>query len=137
MERVERLIFLKNIDYYWTEHLSTMDHVRDSVRLRAYGQQDPLVEYKTEAHRMFQKLLGAIEASVAKSLLNVRLKDEPSKLERKPSNFSSSASFAQKDSVTQKKKNVGRNDPCPCGKTDPETGKPVKYKNCCWPKYGR
>jgi len=131
VEKVERLVFLKNIDYLWTEHLSTMDQVRDSVRLRAYGQQDPLVEYKTEANMMFRKLLNAIEESVAKSILNVRLKNDPPKVERKPNNFSSSASFFKK------KGKVGRNDPCPCGKTDPETGKPVKYKNCCWPKYGR
>jgi preprotein translocase subunit SecA len=145
IDRVIRMIFLRNIDYFWTEHLSAMDGVRDAVKLRAYGQQDPLVEYKTESHRMFRELIQTIESSVIKSFFNVQFKNRPSEIRREPSNFSSTASFIYeggKSGQVEKKvgkseKKINRNDPCPCGKVDSDTGKPIKYKKCCWPKYGR
>jgi len=100
--------------------------LRDSVRLRAYGQRDPLVEYKSEGHKMFQRLLGMIEASIAQTILKASLTTKPAKPQ-----YSENGSR----NLTPKKK-FGRNDPCPCGKKDPVTGKPMKYKKCCWPKYG-
>ena len=111
MRQVEKIVSLRVLDAFWMEHLENMEHLRDSVRLRAYGQRDPLVEYKTEGHKMFQKLLGTIEASIAEMILKVSVTEEPSK----PSN--------QPQSVLKSNNSVGRNDPCPCG-----SGK--KYKKC-------
>jgi len=139
MRKIERAILLRTVDFLWTEHLSTMNQVRDSVRLRAYGQQDPLVEYKTEAHKMFQKLLGTINSSVAQSIFKVELKKKEPSFPRVSDNVSSTANFSpgsNTSSVTPSSRNKpNRNDPCPCGKIDPNTGKPKKYKKCCWPKY--
>jgi len=140
MRKIERAILLRTVDFLWTEHLSTMNQVRDSVRLRAYGQQDPLVEYKTEAHKMFQKLLGTINSSVAQSIFKVELKRKEPSFSRVPDNVSSTANFSPGFNTSSAKPSSrskpNRNDPCPCGKIDPDTGKPKKYKKCCWPKYG-
>jgi len=98
----------------WLNHLENMNYLRDSVRLRAYGNKNPLVEYKKEGFEMFTDLLKTMEASIAKTMLQVRL--TPAKQQ-------------QETYVPQKnKEKVGRNDPCPCG-----SGK--KYKKCCYPKY--
>ncbi|MCX6760680.1 MAG: preprotein translocase subunit SecA [Candidatus Nealsonbacteria bacterium] len=111
MRQVEKIVSLRVLDAFWMEHLENMEHLRDSVRLRAYGQRDPLVEYKTEGHKMFQKLLGTIELSIAEMILKVSVTDEPPRASN------------QQQSVLKSKNNVGRNDPCPCG-----SGK--KYKKC-------
>ena len=127
MRQVEKVVSLRVLDMLWLEHLENMDSLRDSVRLRAYGQRDPLVEYKSEGHKMFQELLGRIEAGIANTILRVSLVKEDK---------SSSSSFATARVAEQPQKKVGRNDPCPCGKKDPVTGKPIKYKKCCYPKFG-
>ena len=126
MRQIERLISLRTIDSLWLEHLENMDYLRDSVRLRAYGQQDPLVEYKNEGHKMFQRLLEIIESNIAQAILRVKI--VPKSIE-KPMGVEVASRIKPKNKV-------GRNDPCPCGKKDPVTGKPIKYKKCCWPKYG-
>ena len=123
MRQVEKIVCLRILDMLWLEHLENMDYLRDSVRLRAYGQRDPLVEYKSEGHKMFQTLLGQIESGIANTILRVSLAEQPSPAIQQPA-------------VPSSKNKPGRNDPCPCGKKDPETGKPIKYKKCCWPKYG-
>ncbi len=109
MRQVEKIVSLRILDSLWLEHLENMDHLRDSVRLRAYGQQDPLIEYKSEGHRMFQDLLKRIEAGIANTILKVTLVEQPQQPQ--------SAQFSGS------KKNPGRNDPCPCG-----SGK--KFKKC-------
>ena len=106
MNQINKLVSLKVLDTFWVEHLENMEHLRDSVRLRAYGQQDPLVEYKREGHRMFKELLGAIDLTIATNILKADIQKAP-----------------KKTTVIPKDK-VGRNDPCPCG-----SGK--KYKKCC------
>ncbi|MBL7142514.1 MAG: preprotein translocase subunit SecA [Candidatus Pacebacteria bacterium] len=110
MRQVEKIVSLRILDSLWLEHLENMDHLRDSVRLRAYGQQDPLIEYKSEGHRIFQDLLKRIEAGIANTILKVTLVEQPQQPQQ-PVQFSGS------------KKNPGRNDPCPCG-----SGK--KFKKC-------
>ena len=124
MRQLERFIALRTMDMLWVDHLYTMEHqLRDSVRLRAYGQQDPLVEYKTEGHRLFRKFLETIEIAIVQNLFKIETKKETS-----PSlNISSAQYFPRTKKGTLNR--VGRNDPCPCG-----SGK--KYKKCCWPKYG-
>jgi len=115
MRKIERIVALRTLDIVWTDHLDAMSHLRDSVRLEAYGHQDPLVAYKTKGHAMFQRLLKIIEVSIINNLFQAEIKREYKKPPLE-SNVSSSAPVSQKK--------VGRNDPCPCG-----SGK--KYKKCC------
>jgi len=136
MRQVEKFVCLRVLDSFWKEHLENMERLRDSVRLRAYGQQDPLVEYKREGHKMFQQLLGMIESTIANAIFKAELKPQT---QRPPQRFQprfnqpESAKIGKNQRVERK---PGRNDPCPCGKINPRTGKPMKYKKCCWPKYG-
>ncbi len=115
MRQVEKFVLLRSIDTLWMDHLDNMDHLRDSVSLRAYGQKDPLVEYKNEGIRMFRRLLETIQTTIVNTIYKVSLGPVP-----------------PQENVVRAgdKKSVGRNDPCPCG-----SGK--KYKKCCYPKYGR
>ncbi|PIP24135.1 MAG: preprotein translocase subunit SecA, partial [Candidatus Nealsonbacteria bacterium CG23_combo_of_CG06-09_8_20_14_all_37_18] len=71
MRQVEKVVALRILDMLWLEHLENMDYLRDSVRLRAYGQRDPLIEYKSEGHKMFQDLLKRIEVGIANTVLKV------------------------------------------------------------------
>jgi len=117
MRQLEKAVCLKVLDTLWTEHLESMSHLRDSVRLRAYGQQDPLVEYKSEGHKMFRRLLETIDSSIANAVFKAELKKQ-----------STSAPFRRVPMGKDRQK-VGRNQPCPCGSNK-------KYKKCCWPKFG-
>jgi len=129
MKQIEKLVSLKVLDTFWIEHLENMGHLRDSVRLRAYGQQDPLIEYKKEGRQMFQKLLKAIDLAIANSILKAELKRNQPQERRKPVSVSRGGTSASK------KEKIGRNQPCPCGKINPKTNKPMKYKRCCYPKF--
>jgi len=109
MRHVEKFVLLRTIDTLWMDHLDNMDYLRDSVRLRAYGQKDPLVEYKNEGIQMFKRLLETIQTTIVNTIYKVTLGPMP-----------------PQESVVKvsSKKTVGRNSPCPCG-----SGK--KYKKCC------
>ncbi len=72
-EKILRWVFLKSIDTYWLDHLDTMAHLKDSVGLRAYGGKDPLVEYKTEGHRIFRGLESKIKSQIARTIFKVSL----------------------------------------------------------------
>ena len=113
-DSVAKLISLRTLDTLWVEHLEAMEHLRDSVRLRAYGQQDPLVEYKNEGHKMFQNLLKMIESSIVQTLFRASLTKEPMPAPQPVTTNLTKLSQPSK---------VGRNDPCPCG-----SGK--KFKQC-------
>ena len=113
MREMEKIISLKVLDTLWIEHLENMGYLRDSVGLRAYGQQDPLVEYKKEGHRMFRQLLDAIDLMTANAIFKSEFK-RPQK-QRPP---------VQIHEIKKGEDKVGRNDPCPCG-----SGK--KFKKCC------
>lgn len=120
MRNLERLVYLRTIDDVWVGHLSAMENLRDSVNLRAYGQRDPLVEYKIEAQRLFASLLDTVRMRVAQSIFKVRLVAPPVATPVREVSGAPSESpvpVAGADTV------VGRNDPCPCG-----SGK--KYKKC-------
>jgi len=113
---IVKFVVLKIMDNLWIGHLEEMEYLRDKVRLRAYGQMDPLVEYKNEGYKLFKELLRMINTSIVQTILNLSVQKEKENFEeRKP--------------VRHIGKKPGRNDPCPCG-----SGK--KYKKCCWPKYG-
>jgi len=110
MRQVEKLVMLNLLDTLWMNHLEDMEYLRDSVRLRAYGQRDPLVEYKNESRKLFKDLLSNFETQVAAIILKVQ----------PPQNFAAQNFGAPKPANPA---NIGRNDPCPCG-----SGK--KYKKC-------
>jgi len=105
-----RWVILRTIDTLWTEHLEAMEHTRDAVRLRAYGQRDPLAEYKNEGSRMFEELERVVALTVVVSLGNISIQHR-------------NHTEAQQVRTTPKKNSIGRNDPCTCG-----SGK--KYKKC-------
>jgi len=115
---IVRFISLRIMDSFWVNHLEEMEYLKDKVRLKAYGQIDPLVEYKNEGYKIFKNLLSMIDKTILQSILNLSKKEN--KVEKPQRVF-------HKSSYSGKK--PGRNDPCPCG-----SGK--KYKKCCWPKYG-
>ena len=96
-----------------------MEFLRESVQLKAYGQIDPLVAYRIQGHKMFQRLMRDFERRVVDTILKIQFV---------PKDTTKDESLIYKTHTLPKKK-VGRNDPCPCG-----SGK--KYKKCCWPKYG-
>ena len=126
MRQAEKIVALRSIDSLWLSHLEQMDYVRDSVRLRAYGQQDPLLEYKNESRRMFDELLGAIEEHIAKTIMQVELTPQAPAPRRNvyySSPASSTSNSAPQQTQPQLKEKVGRNDPCPCGSG-------LKYKRC-------
>jgi len=116
---VAKFVSLRILDMLWMDHLENMEYLRDSVRLRAYGQQDPLVEYKNEGHKMFQGLLKTFEASVVNTIMKAQITSK----EKAPV-------FSQiSPTPPSSNKKPGRNDPCPCGAKHPD-GRPIKYKHC-------
>lgn len=115
---IVRFISLRIMDSFWINHLEEMEYLKDKVRLKAYGQIDPLIEYKNEGYKIFKNLLSMIDKAILQSILGLSKREE--KIEKPQRVF-------QQPSYSGKK--PGRNDPCPCG-----SGK--KYKKCCWPKYG-
>ena len=114
MNQVGKFISLKVIDTLWQDHLSNMDYMRDSVRLRAYGGKDPLVEYKNEGRRLFQQLLEEIDLTIGNNILKAGLQTH---------NHHQPIPKVVQDLAKKNQYEVGRNDPCPCG-----SGK--KYKKC-------
>ena len=126
MRQVEKIVALRILDMLWLEHLENMEYLRDSVRLRAYGQRDPLVEYKTEAHKMFQRLLGQLESGIAQTIMKVAIQESPSPAvpsSQPIQSFPSKSKNTPGLPVEARRAKVGRNDPCPCG-----SGR--KYKKC-------
>ncbi|MGX7149516.1 preprotein translocase subunit SecA [Enterococcus ureasiticus] len=126
----QKVVILRVVDTKWTDHIDAMDQLRQSVGLRAYGQNNPLVEYQTEGYNMFEEMIGAIEYEVTRLFMKSEIRQNvqreqvaqgeavhPSDEEEPQSNTS-----AKKQPVHVDEK-IGRNDPCPCG-----SGK--KYKNC-------
>ena len=134
MRQIEKIIALRTLDFLWMDHLENMESLRDSVRLRAYGQQDPLVEYKREGHKMFQRMLELFESNTINTIFKAKIEQKPSTgapTQNFSDSTSSTATLSETGSRPIGEKKVGRNDPCPCGKKDPATGKPMKYKKCC------
>ncbi|MBO0473393.1 protein translocase subunit SecA [Enterococcus sp. DIV0840] len=126
----QKVVILRVVDTKWTDHIDAMDQLRQSVGLRAYGQNNPLVEYQTEGYNMFEEMIGAIEYEVTRLFMKSEIRQNvqreqvaqgeavhPSDEEEPQSNTS-----AKKQPIHVDEK-IGRNDPCPCG-----SGK--KYKNC-------
>ena len=127
MRELENLVMLKVVDSHWMQHLDAMDMLREGVGLRAYGQRDPLVEYKLEAYDMFQAMIDAIQDDVVRYMYRVNVVTQPKvedRLQNATVNNPSGDSEADAKKPVVKGEEIGRNDTCPCG-----SGK--KYKNCC------
>lgn len=129
---IEREIYLKTLDTAWREHLYQMDSMKTGIRLRAYNQKDPLVEYKKESYNLFSELVETIKYDTIKTLHVIRFKvdnvEEEAEafarqleLEKKQEAFRMSLNHQEHDADEKK---IARNDDCPCGSG-------LKYKNCC------
>jgi len=137
MRQIETMIVLRVVDREWKDNLRRLDELKQGIGLRAYGQKDPLMEYHFEAHNMFQDMVNSIKEEVVKFIYKVRIKkEEPrgiSQVRRERpapmvSNSIKNPSFIKREKLQEegreKKKKIGRNDPCPCGSG-------LKYKYCC------
>ncbi|GMQ63129.1 preprotein translocase subunit SecA [Vallitalea maricola] len=125
MREAERVILLKAIDQKWMDHIDNMDQMRQGIGLRAYGQRDPLVEYKFLGFDMFEEMSNNIQEATLRALYRIR---PARKIERervaKVTSTNRGEQQAAKQPVRRKERKVGRNELCPCG-----SGK--KYKYCC------
>jgi len=121
--QVCRFINVRVLDMLWQEHLSNMDHMRDAVRLRAYGGKDPLVEYKSEGRRMFKHLLDQMDFEIADNILRAGVQIQPQKQPRMVEHLANQSGQVSNTHNPTPNTHIGRNDPCPCG-----SGK--KYKKC-------
>jgi preprotein translocase subunit SecA len=133
---LEQYIYLNVIDTLWKDHLLAMDHLRQGIGLRGYGQKDPKVEYKKEGFNMFLQMTSRVRGAVVGNVLRVqpRVSDDAAAMERKmvarshqrtleTHGSAEEAAAAKPQTVQRQAPKVGRNDPCPCG-----SGK--KYKKC-------
>jgi len=139
-----RKLVLQIIDMLWMEHLEAMDYMRSSVNLRAYGQRDPLVEYKKEGSRMFKDMQESVKFHIVELLPNIGAgafarEEQKVKEMKEDINFVGGSSENKQNQNTQPvssaPKNedgtkIGRNDPCPCGAVNSATGEVYKYKKC-------
>ena len=138
LPELERVVMLKVVDQKWMDHIDAMDELKDGIGLRAYGQKDPVVQYRIEGFDMFDEMVNGIKTDVVKILLNI---NRVQNLERKETvkitkqGLQEAVNAVRGDMPKESKEvthtpvvnndpKVGRNDPCPCG-----SGK--KYKNCC------
>ena len=123
MRELERVLMLRVVDTLWMDHLDEMEHVKREIGLRAYGQHDPVVEYKEAASDMYEAMLDAIKRDTVRYVLSAMPRTEIKREQvAKPMDTGGDGSLKSKGA--RAKKTPGRNDPCPCG-----SGK--KYKNCC------
>ena len=139
MRELERVVMLKIVDQRWMDHIDSMDELKDGIGLRAYGQKDPVVQYRLEGFDMFDQMIHDIKFDVVRFMLNARKREggieraetakvtnaalEDTAINLVDGNISEKEGGMKKTIVNQEPK-IGRNDPCPCG-----SGK--KYKNCC------
>jgi preprotein translocase subunit SecA len=132
MRKVEQFVVLKTIDSKWISYLTMMEHFKEGIGLRAFGQKDPLVEYKNEAFQAFQELLNDIQFDIASTVFRVQLVNEPPKPPPPPRQVMGPTRAVEPMAASgnggtnpaqQPAGKIGRNDPCYCG-----SGK--KYKKC-------
>ena len=135
MEQIEKIVMLQTLDSLWKDHLLSMDHLREGIGLRGYGQLNPLVEYQKEAFAMFEALMRVMQRDVVEKMFSVQLTTEQEatqmqaqqaqQAQRPHGVVMSHGEQAENAESTLKREapKVGRNDPCPCG-----SGK--KYKRC-------
>lgn len=158
MRQIEKYAYLGSIDRLWIDHIDHIDGLREGITLRAYGQRDPLVEFKNEAYDLFEGLIDKIDEELAHRIFRIGVAQPRPEipLEQARTNIdradamglaqagadetaqTGSPAFSGSKPVSQgqvRKKKIGRNDPCWCGKVDSD-GKPVKWKKCHYPQLG-
>ena len=140
MRQIEKYAYLGSIDHHWIDHIDAVDDLRQAIGLRAYGQRDPLVEFKGEAYEMFEGLLDRIDSEVVRRVfrigVNTQQSEIPTNLMRENIDTKDGTGLVEKNSqkTTEVKINkIGRNDPCWCGKIGSD-GKPIKWKKCHYPQ---
>ena len=131
LRELERVVMLKVVDQKWMDHIDAMDELKDGIGLRAYGQKDPVVQYRIEGTDMFDEMIYSIKHDVVKILLNISKQQEVRRTETARITNMSLDNINDVDgqkrapvTIINQGPTIGRNDPCPCG-----SGK--KYKNCC------
>lgn len=126
MREAERVILLRTVDEKWTDHIDAMDQLRQGIGLRAYGQRDPVIEYKLEGYEMFQEMVTNIQADTLRGIYSMKIESEAPKREMvaKPIRATHGRDEEKPKKPIVKGPKIGRNDPCPCG-----SGR--KYKKCC------
>ena len=134
MEQMLKYLLLQAIDSQWKDHLLSIDHLKEGIGLRGYGQKNPKEEYKREAYGLFMEMMGRIRQEVVNKLYRVqlvreedveRLEEERRRSQVNLNQVGGESEAAQgKKPVMREDDKVGRNDPCPCG-----SGK--KFKKCC------
>ena len=135
MRELERVVMLKVVDEKWMNHIDSMDELKNGIGLRAYGQKDPVVQYRLEGFDMFDEMINNIKLDVTKILMHIRSAGNAERQETVKITGAALEAIHSVDggakigtdvdrTVRNEGPKVGRNDPCPCG-----SGK--KYKNCC------
>ncbi len=133
LRQLEKLIMLQTIDSLWKDHLLNMDHLKEGIGLRGYGQKNPLQEYQKEGFEMFEEMVHQIQEDVVQKLFTIEVAREAAleemEVQRRPqrmvlSHGGDGSEQARVTPIKRQGSKVGRNDPCPCG-----SGK--KYKRCC------
>ncbi len=129
MQDLQNYILLQTVDSYWKDHLLNMDHLKEGIGLRGYGQQDPLVAYKREAHQIFEDMIERVKEETVRLLFHIQIQREEQvqqlrqEQEEQPMFYEAAGGGSPRPQAVKKDRKVGRNDPCPCG-----SGK--KYKKC-------
>ncbi len=125
MRELERVILLRNVDEKWMEHIDAMTELRNGIRLRAFGQHDPVVEYKKEGSNMFDTMIAFIREDTVRMMYTARVRvQQPPQRQKVAEEWGTSGDGTTVRKPQRAVKKPGRNDPCPCG-----SGK--KYKKCC------
>jgi preprotein translocase subunit SecA len=133
MRWLERRIILDIVDTQWKDHLLSLDHLKEGIGLRGYGQKDPLVEFKKEAFTLFEEMMDRIDSETIRYLFLIqpaKPEDEAREIERRQRRqqqqlqYQTGPAQAEAPKPVRAGAKIGRNDPCPCG-----SGK--KYKKCC------
>ena len=135
MRELERVVMLKVVDEKWMNHIDSMDELKNGIGLRAYGQKDPVVQYRLEGFDMFDEMVNDIKYDVTKILMHIRQQGETKRQETVKITGAALEAIHSVDggakigtdvdrTIRNEGPKIGRNDPCPCG-----SGK--KYKNCC------
>mgnify|MGYP005956034239 CR=1 FL=1 len=124
IREVERIILLKVIDRKWMDHIDDMDQLRQGIGLQAYGQRDPLVEYKMTGYEMFGEMTNAIAENTIRTLFHIKVEQKVEREEVAKVTGTNKDDSAVRAPKKREEKKIYPNDPCPCG-----SGK--KYKQCC------
>jgi preprotein translocase subunit SecA len=129
MDYLMKMIMLQSIDTHWKDHLLGMDHLKEGIGLRGYGQKDPIREYQKEGYEMFMEMINRVKENTLEKLCMVRIQREEDieqMREQAPQKFvlSRGEETTSQAPIKREVKKIGRNDPCTCG-----SGK--KYKKCC------